>query len=132
MMITLNSFLGRLPVSASLSCYSGVLSSSFVWNLHLCCLILSKFLFVFLCMWNVELYFSILEKWPFVRDVLCVPAVHSPSCHSVVGGLRVGSVLCLWTQFCRLWDCSFLASGVCLLLSQVGLVACAGFLVVDR
>ena len=47
MIITLNSFSGRLPISTSLSC-SEVLSCSFVWTIFLCCLILFKFLFVFL------------------------------------------------------------------------------------
>ena len=50
MIITQKSFLGRLPVSRFLSCSSGVLSCSFVWNIFLCCLILSKFMFLFLCM----------------------------------------------------------------------------------
>ena len=31
--------------------------------------------------------------------------------------------------FCRLWDHSFLASGVCALVGEAGLEACAGFLV---
>ena len=52
--ITLNSLLGRLPVSMSLSCFYGVLSCSFVWNIILCHLLLSKVLFVFLCMWKVS------------------------------------------------------------------------------
>ena len=54
-----------------------------------------------------------LEKWLPVGVVLCVPEVHSLL---VTKGQRpaspgVGSYLCLWTQFCRLPDCSFLASG---------------------
>ena len=44
-------------------------------------------------------------------------------------GPRVVSDLCLWTQFCRLLDCSFLASGVCPLVGEAGLEACEGFLV---
>ena len=44
-------------------------------------------------------------------------------------GPRVGSDLCLETQFHRLWDCIFLASGVYLLVGEVDLEACAGFLV---
>ena len=48
---TLNSFSGRLSISTSLSCSSGVLSSSFVWNIFLCCLILS----IFLCLWPLFL-----------------------------------------------------------------------------
>ena len=37
--------------------------------------------------------------------------------------------MCLCTQFCRLQDHSFLASGICPLVSEAGLEACAGFLV---
>jgi len=42
--ITLNCFSGRLPISISLICSSGVLSCSFIWDIYLCCLILSNFL----------------------------------------------------------------------------------------
>ena len=42
---------------------------------------------------------------------------------------RVGSDLSLQTQFCRLQDHSFLASGICPLVGEAGLEACAGFLV---
>ena len=35
-------------------------------------------------------------------------------------GPREGSDLCLQIQFCRLQDCSFLASGVCSLASEAG------------
>ena len=41
---------------------------------------------------------------------------------------RVGSDLSLWTQFCRLQDHSFLASGVCPLVGEAGLETCAAFL----
>uniref|UniRef100_A0A8C6CBZ5 Uncharacterized protein n=1 Tax=Monodon monoceros TaxID=40151 RepID=A0A8C6CBZ5_MONMO len=34
--IILNSFSGRLPISASFSCFSGVLSCSFIWCIALC------------------------------------------------------------------------------------------------
>ena len=44
--ITLSSFLGRLPISCLLSCSSGILSFSFIWDPFLCCLILSKFLWL--------------------------------------------------------------------------------------
>ena len=47
--ITLNSFLGRLPTSTSLSCSSVVLTYSFVWNIFFCCLILSSDV---LCLWS--------------------------------------------------------------------------------
>lgn len=43
-------------------------------------------------------------------------------------GLRVGSDLCLWTQFHRLWDFGFLASDVCALLGKAGLEASTVFL----
>ena len=39
--ISMNSF----SVSSSLSCFSGVLSHSLFWNVFVCCLILSNFLF---------------------------------------------------------------------------------------
>ena len=45
--IILNSFSGRFPISPSFSCFSGVLSYSFVWYIVLCLFILS----VFLWMW---------------------------------------------------------------------------------
>ena len=35
-MIILNSFYGRLPVSTSLSCFSGVLSCPFIWDITFC------------------------------------------------------------------------------------------------
>ena len=44
-------------------------------------------------------------------------------------GPRVGSDLFLQTQFHRLRDHSFLASGVCPLVGESGLGACVGFLV---
>ena len=40
-------------------------------------------------------------------------------------GPRVGSDLCLQTQFPRLQDGSFLASGVCPLVGEAGLESCA-------
>ena len=45
--ITLNSYLCRLPISNSFSCSSGVLSCSFIWNIFLCCLILTSVFVVF-------------------------------------------------------------------------------------
>ena len=44
--ITMNYFWGRLSVSASLSCCSGVLSCFFFWNIFLCHLILSNFVYL--------------------------------------------------------------------------------------
>ena len=45
--IILNSLSGRLPISTSFSCFSGVLSCSFIWYIVLCLFILS----IFLQMW---------------------------------------------------------------------------------
>ena len=42
--IILNSFSGRLPISTSLSCPSGALPYSFIWNIFLCHVILFNFL----------------------------------------------------------------------------------------
>uniref|UniRef100_A0A8C6F1F1 Uncharacterized protein n=1 Tax=Monodon monoceros TaxID=40151 RepID=A0A8C6F1F1_MONMO len=42
--IILNSFSGRLPISPPFSCFSGVLSFSFIWYIALCLFILSIFL----------------------------------------------------------------------------------------
>ena len=77
--IILNSFSGRLPISTSLSCFSGVLSCSFVFpKIFLCHLILPDFLF-FISMHEVgQACFLILEKWTYVGDVLWVPAAHCP------------------------------------------------------
>ena len=44
---TLNSLLGRLPISSLLCSSSEVSSYSFVWNMFLCCIILPELLFVF-------------------------------------------------------------------------------------
>ena len=50
------------------------------------------------------LCFLTLQKWPSVGDVLCVPEVYSLIVTQEPGTScpRVGSNLCLWTQFCRL------------------------------
>ena len=42
--IILNSFSGRLPISTSFNCFSGVLPCSFIWYIVLCLFILSLFL----------------------------------------------------------------------------------------
>ena len=66
-------------------------------------------------------------KWPFVGDVLCVPVVHSslitqgPGAGFIVWPMSVDSV-------CRVWDCGFLASGVCFLVGEAGLETYAEFL----
>ena len=43
-------------------------------------------------------------------------------------GPRLGSEMCLWTQFCRLQYCSFLTFGIGPLVDEAGLEFCAGFL----
>ena len=48
---TLNSLLGRLPISTLLNSSFGVLSYLFIWNMFLCCLILPHLLLLFLCIW---------------------------------------------------------------------------------
>ena len=45
--ITLNSVSGRLPISTSLSCSSGVFLYFFIWNIFFCCITLCNFL----CLW---------------------------------------------------------------------------------
>ena len=52
--ITLNSFLGRLPVSTSLSFSSGVLSCSFVCTIFLCRLILPNFLWLWFLLCRLQ------------------------------------------------------------------------------
>ena len=49
--VALNSFQGWLPIFTSLSCSSGVLSCSFLWNIFSCHLILSNLL----CLWSLLL-----------------------------------------------------------------------------
>ena len=97
--------------------------------MFLCHLILSKLLFVFLCMYKLVHSFT-LEKLSTVGDVLCVPAVHSPPVtHWPVTSPAVGWAslqLCLWAQFHRLWGCIFFASGFCSLVGEVGLEICGG------
>ena len=44
--IIVNSFSGRLPISISFNCFSGVLSCSFIWYIALCLFILSFFLWM--------------------------------------------------------------------------------------
>ena len=79
MISILNSFLGRLPISTSVSCFSRwrVLSCSFVWNVFLCCPILCRFLFEFVCIWKVSHV-----SWPWrsglYREHSIVPSVHLP------------------------------------------------------
>ena len=47
--IILNSFSGRLPISTSFSCFSGVLSCPFIWDIILCIFILINFLWCGFC-----------------------------------------------------------------------------------
>ena len=42
-LVILNSFFGRLPIYTPLSCFSGVLSCYFIWDIILCIFILSNF-----------------------------------------------------------------------------------------
>ena len=49
--VALNTFQGWLPIFTSLSCSSGVLSCSFLWNIFSCHLILSNLL----CLWSLLL-----------------------------------------------------------------------------
>ena len=77
------------------------------------------------------LHFSTLLKCPSVGYILCFPAVHSPLIIQGPGASwSQGNV---WPAFpnsvCKLCDCSFLVSGVCPLVGETGLEACAGFLV---
>ena len=60
-----------------------------------------------------------------VSQNLCWPASgqgRGPACPRVVSGLLLAG----WV--CRLWDCGFLASGICPLVGEAGLEASAGFL----
>ena len=68
--------LGRLPIGISFSS-SGILSCSFIWNIFLCYLSLSKLLCisVYVVSW---LDFLTLENWFSVGNGLCVAAVHLP------------------------------------------------------
>ena len=80
------------------------------------------------------LHFSTLEKWFFIGDVLCVPAVHSPPV--LQGPGASWSQSSVWPAFvgllCRLRNCSFLASGVCPRLGEAGLEACTGLMMRRR
>ena len=109
----------------SLSCCSGFLYCSFIWSIFLFCLILSKFLFgrlvIFLDLGEVALC----RGCPMCPSST-LPSHQSPK-HQGPAGPRVGSDQCVQTQFHRLWGFSFLASGVCLLVGEGGLEACAGF-----
>ena len=77
MIPTLNAFSGRVPTSTSLSASFGVLTCSFVLNIFLCLLILSDLHFNLMRLvgW---LHLPILEEWPFLGDIPCISAVHSP------------------------------------------------------
>ena len=77
LIITLNSLLGRLFISTSLS-FSVVLYCSFIWNIFLCCLIFLNLLFLFLCIWKVIYISQLWRSGFFVGHVLGIPAAHSP------------------------------------------------------
>ena len=65
--IILNYFSGRLPVSTAFSCFSWILSCSFIWNIILCLFILSNFLW--LCFPSCRLQDC--SSW-----FCCLPLVH--------------------------------------------------------
>ena len=71
--------MSRFLTSTSFTPVSMVLFCSFIWNIFLCLLILPFFFFlVFLSMYYVgQWHFLILEKWPYVKDVLWGPATCS-------------------------------------------------------
>ena len=52
--IILNSFSGRLPISSSFSCFSGVLLYSFIWDIIFCLLILFNFLLLWFLFWSLQ------------------------------------------------------------------------------
>ena len=76
MTITLNYLLGRLLISISLSSFSEVLSCSFILNIFVC-LLFCPLLCVYLYILGRLANFLILEKWPYIRDVLQGPEAHS-------------------------------------------------------
>ena len=117
-----------LPISTSLSCSSGVLSFSFVWNIFLFCLILSNFYFYFYVYGGLVMFLDLGEA-ALCSDVLCVPAAHSPLVSQGPG--TSWSQGRLWSAFADLFHRlpvgSILASGVCPLVGEAGLRCCAGF-----
>lgn len=92
MIITLNCFSVRLPVSMSL-CSPVVWSYSFIWNIFLCHLILSKLLFVFLMYVVGWLCILTLEKRPFVGNSVQCPRGALPSQQPGPAGPRLVSGL---------------------------------------
>ena len=81
-------------------------------------------------MWKFHSFLGLGEVALYKGCPMC-PRSMLPSCHPRTRDqLTQGRFdLCLQTQFYRLQDCSFLASGVCPLVGGAGLEACAGFLV---
>ena len=67
--VCVNSLSGRLFISVSFSSFSEHLSCSFTWNIFLCLLILPFSVLMSMCQGD-QLCLLILEKWPYVRDVL--------------------------------------------------------------
>ena len=74
---TQNSLLGRLLISTSLCSSSFFKSYSLIWNFFFIALSWLIFCFISECLVGC-LHLSILDKWPFVGDILCVPEVPSP------------------------------------------------------
>ena len=77
--IILNFFSGRLPISTSFSCFSGVLSCSFIWYKVLCLLILSIFLWMWFSFHRLQNYssscFCCLPSggWSYLRGLRKLP-----------------------------------------------------------
>ena len=95
------------------------LSCSFVWNIFLHSLILSKIVFVLLCMWKVS-YVSQLWRSSLLEDI---SKQHTLSLwHRDQGPVFpwLNYFLCLLIQFLRLWVGNFVASEVCPLVGETG------------
>ena len=56
--IILNTFSDKLPIFTSFSCFSGVLSYSFIWDIILCIFISINFLWVWFSFWRQQEYSS--------------------------------------------------------------------------
>ena len=76
MIIILNSLSGIFLMSTLVSSFSRVLSCSFIWNTFLCLLVFPSSLFIPLCFIG-QLHLPILEKQPYVRDILWAPGIYS-------------------------------------------------------
>ena len=77
MIPTLNAFSSRVPTSTSLSASLGFYLAPLFWTYS------SVSPFCLICIFNPMclvgwLHLPILEEWPFVGDIPCISAVHSP------------------------------------------------------